>query len=51
MIYHYHDEYCFLKKINTINTKCAWEIVKNECTVISHLNLICGKKKFKNGLD
>ena len=38
----------------TINTKCAWEMVKNEYTILSHLKLICEKNfhlKKGNGLD
>ena len=38
----------------TINTKCACEMVKNEYTILSHLDLICEKNfhlKKGNGLD
>ena len=48
------DRNFFLFILITINTKCAWEMVKNEYTILSHLKLICEKNfhlKKGNGLD
>lgn len=47
MVYHYH-KYCFLKKINTINTKCACETMKNECTKYYNISSKFNMWKKKN---
>ena len=39
-----YNSYCNPYSVYQTYPKCACETMKNECTVISHLNLIRGKK-------